>query len=640
MVHIIPLRFGRVVRNMALVLLMAVASINAAFGQATTQFEYVYGGDCHEVGRDVKPVQYCDGNGGFIAVGTTNSLTNSIDQLCLSDKDVYVVRTDEAGARLWEYRYNISATNSEDEGNAIIECADGTGFVIAGTRATSTTASDAFLLKIKCNGDVDWCHTYNPGGLDSAMDLVEATLGNNGTNFVGDLMVCGTTQTPGTPPQLDGLVFRVSSNGATIRWSSTLKITGSDESLFSIAEAPLAPGTGNPDVVAAGRSISNGQSDGYAVRLKAYAGTIPGAPQGAVVYGGNTWDESFHSVKVLKQGTEQYNMVFVGKTNTPTAGGSTDIFLVKTAASPATLLAMNAIDNAGSPGGLNEEGMDVIEVAGANWFPGVGTTGGANTIAVGELVLTGLVEGIYQGSASPEMFILPVKVSSLGIFTGGTSGGGLLFGDLTPGGTAIESGAALEEIADTIIICGLSQGNLENDLGAADPEDLYLVKVDVNGKSACETGWTGQNVSISGMNAVAPTIETTNTATDRTPQETLMTTANIVCARPSGQYWGKPSKSPSEGNGGTSEAPFDLHVVPNPLPTSSALRLDLSGVDEGTLDIIVTDLTGQEVYRLTSPAPWRRGTIVIPTGAWAKGTYHVTVRNGSSRGGTTRVIIP
>jgi hypothetical protein len=631
------LRGSRTVRNMLSRFVLALVIAIPAFGQATTQFEYVYGGDCHEVGRDVKPVRYCDGDGGYVAVGTTNSYTNYDGSSCLSTTDIYVVRTTESGARIWEYRYDITvgSASGDDEGNAIIECADGSGFVIAGMRATSSTASDAILLKIDCDGGIVWAYSYNPGGLDTALDLVEADTGNGGSALVGDLLVCGTTQTPGTPAQLDGLMFRTRSTGALV-WSTTMKITGSDESLFSIAEAPVQ--NGNPDVVAVGRKrVFNATSDGYAVRLKAYSGNITGAPQGAASYDAGTGnDDSFHSVKVLTQGSEQYNMVFVGKTNSPTLGGATDIYLVKTAAWPCSLLASNAIDNSNGSGQLNEEGMDVVEVTSANLYPNIGG------ISVGDLVLTGMAEVVYNSQPNPEMFLLPVQVSNLTTFAGGA--GGTTFGDMSPGGNAIEGGFALEQIADTLIVCGVSQGNLENDTKVADPEDLYLVKADVDGHTRCDQPWYVVDINRnSTTNCLTPTLGNDNTASERSAYRNSIETPNSVCIegeRPDECEYCKPAIQPTPPPSGSVKHGFTMQVLPNPLPNGSALRLDVSEIDDSGLDIVVTDLSGREVFRQASSTPWSSGTLIIPTDGWAKGTYQITVRNGSVRSRSARIVIP
>jgi hypothetical protein len=626
---------GRV-RNMLVLLLVGAATVSSAFGQ----FEYVYGGDCKEVGNDVKPIvaeNPCQG-GGYIAVGTTNSVTNDDSHACLSHTDVYVVRTDNNGARLWELRYDINGAGSNDEGNAILECRDGSGFVIAGTTTfnltTSSTITKAFLMKIDCDGVTQWTKSYSLSNTtvkrDSAYDVIEATTGNGGTAAVGDLMVCGTTQQTNA---LDGFLFRTTSGGA-LRWSSTIILNNSSESLFSLAEAPTAGSS--IDVVAAGRYIDPNGSQGYVVRVKAFSGLITGVPQGVAIFGGAN-DESFNSVKVLTTSPETDNMVFAGWSNTPTGGGTRDIYLVKTPPNPCGApIVQTTIDNSPNPGAtLKEEATDVVEVL-VNTPKFTTVTG----FAVGDLAITGKADLIVNAGKSAEMFILPVSVTNLRTFA---ASGGRTFGDGNAGATLPEGGAALEEVGDNFIICGFSQGNLEGDL-FPDPEDLYLVETDGDGLTSCENPWivvdapqtytsTCQTVSI----------EDANDAADLETADTSIESDHDVCSRPDPNHpcsHCKRSMQQGSGNSNGIEESIAVQATPNPLPNGSALRLDLSGIDGGDLEIIVTDISGRVVYHQTGPTPWRTGTIIVPTDSWARGSYQVSVRNGNDRGTTIRAVVP
>ena len=637
MAEVKKLRGSRTVRNMLVLLLVAVAPAGTAFGQ----FEYVYGGDCSEVGNDVKPIvaeDPCQG-GGYIAVGTTNSLTNDDSQPCRSHTDVYVVRTDNAGVRLWELRYDINGAGSNDEGNAILECRDGSGFVVTGSTTfnvtTSSTITKAFLMKIDCDGVWQWTTSYSLSNTtvkrDSAYDVIEATTGNGGTAAVGDLMVCGTTQQTNA---LDGFIFRTT-NAGVLRWSSTIILNNSSESLFSLAEAPTAGSS--IDVVAAGRYIDPNGSQGYVVRVKAFSGLITGAPQGVAVFGGAN-DESFNSVKVLTTTPETDNLVFAGWSNTPTGGGTRDIYLVKTPPNPCGApIVQTTIDNATNPGAtLKEEATDVVEVL-VN-TPKFTTVAG---FAVGDLAITGKADIIWQSQKTAEMFLLPVSVANLRVFT--PVSGGQTYGDFNPGGTLPEGGAALEEVGDNFILCGFSQGNLEND-PFPDPEDLYLVETDGDGLTSCETQWSVVDAPQTWTSTCKTvTIADDNEATDLETRDTSIESDNPVCdnsARPDQCPHCKRNVQPTPQPTREHDRSLALQVTPNPLPNGSALRLDLSGIDGGDLEIVVTDISGREVYRQTGPTPWRRGTIIVPTDSWARGSYQVSVRNGNDRGATIRAVVP
>lgn len=636
MAEVKKLRGSRTVRNMLVLLLVAVAPAGTAFGQ----FEYVYGGDCSEVGNDVKPIvaeDPCQG-GGYIAVGTTNSLTNDDSQPCRSHTDVYVVRTDNAGVRLWELRYDINGGGSNDEGNAILECRDGSGFVVTGSTTfnvtTSSTITKAFLMKIDCDGVWQWTTSYSLSNTtvkrDSAYDVIEATTGNGGTAAVGDLMVCGTTQQTNA---LDGFIFRTT-NAGVLRWSSTIILNNSSESLFSLAEAPTAGSS--IDVVAAGRYIDPNGSQGYVVRVKAFSGLITGAPQGVAVFGGAN-DESFNSVKVLTTTPETDNLVFAGWSNTPTGGGTRDIYLVKTPPNPCGApIVQTTIDNATNPGAtLKEEATDVVEVL-VNTPKFTTVTG----FAVGDLAITGKADITVNAGKSAEMFLLPVSVTNLRTFA---ASGGQTFGDGNAGATLPEGGAALEEVGDNFIICGFSQGNLEGDL-FPDPEDLYLVETDGDGLTSCENPWTVADAPQTYTSTCKTvSIEDANDAADLETADTSIESDHDVCSRPDPNHpcsHCKRSVRQENGNSNGIEESIAVQATPNPLPNGSALRLDLSGIDGGELEIIVTDISGRVVYHQTGPTPWRTGTIIVPTDSWARGSYQVSVRNGNDRGTTIRAVVP
>ena len=134
------------------------------------QWKYVYGVDTTgEDGRNrVIPVNLdCadGGSAGYIAVGTSD-----VGGL----PHVYVVRINNNGARIWEKVYDIHSDSLPDEGWAIVELEDGSGFAVTGHTFSDARAEDAFIMKIDCSGNVSWTTTYGTADHEYAYDIIQA----------------------------------------------------------------------------------------------------------------------------------------------------------------------------------------------------------------------------------------------------------------------------------------------------------------------------------------------------------------------------------------------------------------------------------------------------------------------------------
>ena len=122
-------------------------------------WHHAYGGDFDEIAQQVIATQ----DGGYALVGVTNSDHNKL-------KDVYVVKIDAQGKRQWAHHYG---GKSNDEGYGIVEVDD--GYVVAGyTESTKNLNSDVYLLKIDKNGAIFWQKTYG-GSADDAGHAIAKT---------------------------------------------------------------------------------------------------------------------------------------------------------------------------------------------------------------------------------------------------------------------------------------------------------------------------------------------------------------------------------------------------------------------------------------------------------------------------------
>ena len=114
-----------------------------------------YGGKDDEIAEDIIAT-----DDGYILAGSTDSFG-------LNYKDVYVVRTDKEGNKLWERKYG---GHYDDEAYAIVKAPDG-GYVIAGKTQTRRNGTDLYLIKIDEEGRLKWERTYGGEEDDAAYDI-------------------------------------------------------------------------------------------------------------------------------------------------------------------------------------------------------------------------------------------------------------------------------------------------------------------------------------------------------------------------------------------------------------------------------------------------------------------------------------
>jgi len=115
-----------------------------------------FGGKDDEIAEDIIAT-----DDGFLLVGSTDSFG-------LNYKNVYVIRTDKEGKKIWERTYGGSY---DDEGFAIVKAPDG-GYVVVGKTKTRRNGTDLYLFKIDENGKLKWERMYGGDEDDAGYDLV------------------------------------------------------------------------------------------------------------------------------------------------------------------------------------------------------------------------------------------------------------------------------------------------------------------------------------------------------------------------------------------------------------------------------------------------------------------------------------
>ena len=132
-------------------------------------WEQNLGTTADEFGTDVQATA----DGGFIVTGWCWSPSNSTD--------VYLVRTDGTGRKLWERRYGGPGS---EYGHAVVVLPDG-GFAIAGSTTSPGSSEDILLLRVGEDGKTLWQKTIGGAGNDAGLDLLSVD--------DGKYVIAGTT---------------------------------------------------------------------------------------------------------------------------------------------------------------------------------------------------------------------------------------------------------------------------------------------------------------------------------------------------------------------------------------------------------------------------------------------------------------
>ncbi len=114
-------------------------------------------------------------SGGYAFTGRTRDTISKDSSGITLSNNVYVVRINNNGGVIWTNYYGGS---KDEQGEAIIECADSSTLVIAGnTYSFGAGNSDGYLLKLQSNGNMIWGKAYG-GSKEEAFYSVVHTRDN------------------------------------------------------------------------------------------------------------------------------------------------------------------------------------------------------------------------------------------------------------------------------------------------------------------------------------------------------------------------------------------------------------------------------------------------------------------------------
>ncbi|HOJ93323.1 MAG TPA: delta-60 repeat domain-containing protein, partial [Dictyoglomaceae bacterium] len=153
-------------------------------------WEKTYGGSGYDEAYSIQQVA----DGGYIVAGETYSFGTS--------GDAYILKLQSDGSLDW---YETYGGSDYDGARSIQQVADG-GYIVAGdTRSFGAGWSDAYILKLKSDGSLDWYKTYGGSNYDHAYSIQQVA--------DGGYIVAGDTYSFGT--SVDVYILKLDKDGNT-----------------------------------------------------------------------------------------------------------------------------------------------------------------------------------------------------------------------------------------------------------------------------------------------------------------------------------------------------------------------------------------------------------------------------------------
>ena len=248
-----------------LILILALFSflISGCTKQSTTPstqavWQKTFGGSYNDEAYSIQQTT----DGGYIVAGYTYSFG-------AGGSDVYVIKLDENGNKVWEKTYGGSG---DDYAFSIQQTTDG-GYIVAGyTSSFGEGNYDFYIIKLDANGNKLWEKTFGGSYNDKAYSIQQTT--------DGGYIVAGSTISFGEGGS-DVYVIKLDKNGDKV-WEKTFGGIADDE-------AKSIQQTTDGGYIVAGYTFSFGEggSDVYVIKL--YEN---GNESWEKTFGGNGWDEA------------------------------------------------------------------------------------------------------------------------------------------------------------------------------------------------------------------------------------------------------------------------------------------------------------------------------------------------------------
>ena len=307
-------------------------------------------------------------DGNFIVTGGTGSFG-------AGGLDAYILKIKPDGDTLWTKTYG--GTNY-DCANGITPTPDGNFIVVGDKSSYGSAGSDVYILKIKPDGDTLWTKRYHDALGVSAQAVTPTPDGN--------FIIAGYEQT--LTGNHDVCLLKIKPDGDTL-WKKRYGGTSRDE-----ATAIISTSDGNFLVAGITISFGAGGGDAYLLKIKPDGDTL-----WTKTYGGASWDQASAITP-----TSDGNFIIVGTTNSFTAG-SIDVYLLKIKPDGDTLWTKRY-------GGPNGDGAGAIAPTPDGNFIVAGSTN-SSTAGTSDIWLISIVDDRYAYKDSLFTFKIPVYGDSL-----------------------------------------------------------------------------------------------------------------------------------------------------------------------------------------------------------------------------------
>lgn len=300
----------------------------------TLDFARVYGGSEDDTFHDVTATS----DGGFIALGYSQSIDGDITDNANQVNMYWLVKTDSEGNIQWSKTYGGT---DDDRGEEVIQTSDGGYAMVGYSRSSDGDVSnnegfqDHWVVKLDAQGEIQWEKSYGFPGSDQAFSIIQTSDGGYFTSGFLDV----------TASNGDGNDFAASENNntrATLHgvgefWGHKLDANGNKEwrryfggTNNDRAYATVQADDGGILMVGASESNdfdisdSNGSYDFWAVRLDASGNLVWERS-----FGGSEIDIAFATTK-----TADGNYVIAGDTRSNDGditefNGNADVWVIK-----------------------------------------------------------------------------------------------------------------------------------------------------------------------------------------------------------------------------------------------------------------------------------------------------------------------
>lgn len=233
---------------------------------------------------------------GFVGAGFTNSYGSG-------NYDVYVIKHRYNGTVAWT---RVIGGNSLDKAYDIQSTSDG-GYIIVGeTKSFGAGKSDVYLIKLNAAGNISWTKTYGTSGNDIGYS-VKQILG-------GGYVIAGYTELHDTIPYGKNIYIINTTSTGTLNWSAAYGGTQNDEgrSIVQLPDSSFA-------VCGITNSYGSGSDDAYLIKTN-QSGTLSWSK----TYGGDSVDRCFCLLN-----TDDDGYLLAGQTLS-FGNGKSDIYAIKT----------------------------------------------------------------------------------------------------------------------------------------------------------------------------------------------------------------------------------------------------------------------------------------------------------------------